>query len=147
MYLHGIPRPLSNIRRSLETFSLGGFSNVTWSRRPSPSLIRRENRQTKMPTPPFLRPRISPAFRSSHTLSPSLICSRSTRRLRSTKVPASPAFHTQSPEVRSTLQHSLGTMLAEIKVDEGGRRDSARLRRIHTRAQWSFLAATCVLVR
>lgn len=144
-----LPIP-SQKRRRLATLSFFGRSGqASLPPRASPNFILREKRQTKTPTPtpsPLLA-LISRALRSNRTRSPSFTISFSTCLFRSTIPPAKPFPQTTSPDLRSTLQHSVGTMLAETSVDNLGLRESERLRRMLTSDQCSRLAARWVLVR
>jgi len=143
-----LPR-FSQNRIKLETLSfLGRSRQLSLPLSASPTFIFREKRHTSTPTPPSLfLVRMWYALRSSHTFNPSLICSFSTFRFRSTNAPATPAPHTTSPVLRSYLQHSLGRMFADTRAASLGRRDSERFRRMLTSDQCRRRAARCVRVR
>lgn len=125
-----------------ETLSLLGAGQTASSFSDSLSLIFFENLQTITPTPPsFFRDVISRAFRSNHTLRPSLICSFSTLLFRSTSAPATPFPQTVSPDRLSMLQHSGGSMLFETSVEAFGRLSNNLCSRMHVIDQCNFRAA------
>ncbi|KAI7245846.1 hypothetical protein KC365_g23 [Hortaea werneckii] len=84
-------------------------------------------------------------FHFAQTRRPWQRCSRSTRRLRSNKAPAMPVPHMMSPEARSRLQHSLGTMFLETRVESLGLLDKARPRRMQIKDQCNLRAAKCAV--
>lgn len=110
------------------------------------SLLLKRQMRAPTPTPSFLS-LIAQTLRSSRTLRPSLSVSRSRRRFLSTSGPATPRPHMNSPDCRSTLQHSFGRMLADTSEESLGRRWSERFKRMLTSDQWSRRAARCVRVR
>lgn len=102
-----------------------------------------ENLHTRIPTPASFLRFITPAFLSSHTLSPSLTFSFSTFLFLSTIPPVTICI---SP-LGSRRQQSLGTTLRVTRVDKGGRRDNERFKDTRASEKPSLRAATWVRVR
>lgn len=86
----------------------------------------------------LLRP-ITPAFLSSHTLSPSFTFSLSTLRFFSAMPPVAMII---SPLCRSRRQQSLGTMLAFTSDERGGRLENERFKATSASLKPSLRAAT-----
>jgi len=106
-------------------------------------------RQTSTPTlaSSLFLDLISEALRSSQTRSPSFSLSLSNCLFLPTNAPETPLPQTKSPDLRSTLQHSFGSMLADTRVDSLGRRSNDLLSRIQTSDQCKRRAARCVFER
>lgn len=144
-------RPSQNRRRP-PIFSLFGISSSLTATRfstapPSFSLLLKRHMRMPTPAPSLLLSRMALAFFSRRTRKLSFSLSRSRRRLRSTRGPATPIPHTKLPECRSILQHSFGNMLADTRESSLARRERQRFRRMLIRDQCRRRAAIWVRVK